>query len=154
MWLITWRSLLPTGKMDWQWLLKCFCMMLTESGEHLPSRFLTTERVTWDKGSVYKWGEGKWVFPQPMCDGSNRSVLSREILQRYGVSDSTDLHWRCCVYKSKRQKTQWKIAHTISWLSQRLILVELMSSEERKQDFKKIKKIRCWSRKWRKPKAE
>lgn len=33
--------------------------MLPELWEHL-SR-LTTERVTWDKGRVYKWGEGKWV---------------------------------------------------------------------------------------------
>lgn len=146
--LITWRRLLPTGKpgwkLDWYWLLKQFCMMPTESWEHLPSRLLTTGSVTWDKGRVYKW-EGKWFFPQPLCDDSNRCVRSREVKIQWPATAVICIGSSVCMWKTRAKDVIEKSSDNIMAFPKTAKIVLWMGSEEKNQDFWKIKEVRCWS---------
>lgn len=140
--------------MDWKWLLKSFCMMLTELWEHLPSRVLTKERVTWEKAEFTKQKANE-SFPSLCMMAATVSAQQGEILQICGGQWK---HWSALdvlrVQKQKVKATLENRPHDIMAFPKTAIIVELMGSEEGKQDFWKIKEIRCWSRKWWKPKAE
>lgn len=83
------------------------------------------------------------------------SAQQGEILQRYRAQWQ---HWSgldvLCARQQKAKDPMENSSHISMAFPKTAIIVQEMGSDEREQDFWEIKKIRCQSRKWRKPKAE